>query len=488
MYMLLIVPLVPVIFALMGVKNLVKTHGGHTILWRLLIGRHYSGKNHTNATFWRDSNTRTHGIPAYRVGRRHHRAGWKNMLRGTGYLCFTVLVLAGIVVQFWLTIITISMVVSTLLSVWGYAKYKQLKTWYASKSVVNPLAQALRAFPDMSEADMEKSIRFNPGWQDLKTGEIGRVMLPASFHANAGEQDQMTSLIRRRLPKPVDVEYRTDVTPQYARIMAAPSMPTLVPWVRAAPDMRLLGLHEVLLGYTADGDKRCWDMGSEEPMMFVSATSRRGKTTLIMSMAAQIIRKGGSVALIDPKEVGLTEFAQGQENVELYADNGNIELLWKGIRKFRDELDARVRAFSADKTLKFPRMTLFIDEVSVFNMRSNARWGEIKPPRAKSVPPIWADISTIIFMGAQFNVNCCVFGQRVDFATLGGLIDGFGTRMLTGHNEQTYNRLIGIKPWMKPQKPRGRFIYYNVGDYPVWIQVPYGDTEEVRQFALEGLK
>lgn len=482
---LLLIPAGILTFAIMGIRHIIKTHGIFTILWRMLIGRHYSGKNHTTATFWHASNGKTHGIPSYHVSRRHHRAGGRNLLRSLGYLSGTLLASITLLEYFWACVIVLGIGATTLAGYRGYRTYGRLQEWYHSKEIVSPLAQAMMAFPDMSETDMGRAIKLVRGWHSLKTGEIGRIMLPASFHANEGEQEQIAGLIRRRMPKPVDITFKTDVVPQYALITAAPPMPTLIKWSDAVPDMISLAIHEVLLGYTATKALCKWDMASEEPMMFVSATSRRGKTTLIMLMAAQILRKGGFVSFIDPKEVGLDEFSDGQERVELYADNQDIEKLWKGIRIFRDTLDQRIKDYAKDRTLVFPRMTLFLDEVSVFNMRSQMRWNEIRPARSKTTPPVWQDIAAIIFTGAQFNVNCCIFGQRVDFATLGGLIDGFGTRLLTGHNEQTYKRLIGIMPWMKPQKPRGRFIYYNVGDNPVWMQVPYGEVQEMRTYAME---
>ena len=427
-------------------------------------------------------------IADYHVSKRHHSAGWKNLLRSLGYLTITVGILYGLRESLWLTVWLAGAAIASVLLWRAVVAARRGRAWYRSRSIVAPLARALALIPGTGEAGMEKAITLKSNYLAIKSGEIGRVTFPDTFRADEAEQEAVENLIRRRFPMPVDFAWHTE-SPQYVIINASPPLPSMIPFAKKLGVLRDLPGDKILLGTNSKGVDVVWNMASEEPMMFVSATSRRGKTTLAMSLMAQILNRGGYVTAIDPKAIGLDEFCAGHPNAEVYADNTNVETMWAGVRKFREELDARINAYKLDRTITFPRKTLFLDEVSVFNMLSVARWGEIKSSKDKAMPPIWNDIMKIIFAGAQFNVNACVFGQRVDFRTLGGLIDGFGTRLLAGYNRQTYMRLIGIFPVPVSQKPRGRFLYFNNGDeYPEWIQVPYGSIQEMRDYSREPLK
>ena len=486
MIYLIAIALIPLSVLALVARHHTAKHGVMPTVGRVALGIHPSGYRHTNRSFWRDSDGTVRGQPPYTVKRKHHRAEYKNLLRTCGLVTGLVALAYGMTADLVVTVGAAAVGIAALV-VWHAVRgYRKARTAWRNRTVIRPLSHALAVVPGTTAAEIEKGIYLEPNYLTIKRGEIGRVAFPDNFHAASAERETVEHLIQRRLPVNVDFTWHTTKRPQHITINAVPPMPGVIPLVKILPDLAALPKDKILLGVTGNDDHRTWDMASEEPMMFVSATSRRGKTTLAMFMMAQILNQGGSVVAIDPKAIGLDEFCAGHPNAKVYADITDIESLWQGVKDFRGVLNQRIADFKEDRTLTFKRLTLFLDEVSVFNSISQAHWDATKPSKSRAVPPVWNDIMAIVFQGAQFGVNCCIFGQRVDFRTLGGLIDGFGTRLLAGYNKATYMRLVGELPVPKSQKPRGRFLLFGNGDaYPTWVQVPYGSIQEMRDYAFE---
>src|SRR5208283_3723394 len=187
----------------------------------LLTGRSVWGDHHTNATFFKDPNGKTYGIARRRVTKRHHRAGGKNLVRSLGVVMFVLGSVIGLAVRFW---ITAGLLVAMLV---GVCYWYGRKGWYAwkmyrqNKTVITPMAKALAAIPQMQDDDMKASVKMRDKWMNVTRGELGRVFFPDGFHADDMECDAASSLIERRIPKPVEVQWHKQV-PIYAKIMTAP--------------------------------------------------------------------------------------------------------------------------------------------------------------------------------------------------------------------------------------------------------------------------
>ena len=99
--------------------------------------------------------------------------------------------------------------------------------------------------------------------------------------------------------------------------------------VRAA--IEACGPNQVLLGRGADGLFRYWDTSHEDPHIAMHGGSRRGKTRVLLLIAAQEIRKGAElVTAIDPKRIGLMPLARFGPAVDLHNDPRDIDGQWNG--------------------------------------------------------------------------------------------------------------------------------------------------------------
>jgi hypothetical protein len=179
----------------------------------------------------------------------------------------------------------------------------------------------------------------------------------------------------------------------------------------------------------------------------------------------------------------------GVPRCDIHNDPRNVQDMWNAIANFRAHMDARMDAYSKDKTLEFKRSLLILDEVNQFAAMSLDYWRSIKEKKDPAQPPVWRDLAAIAWQGAQLRCNMVVVGQRLDSSATGGagLRDSFGIRMLAGFTPQQWNFLVGTYPIPRSQKPRGRFVVINGGDQ-TWVQLVWGDAQEIRDLATEGTR
>jgi hypothetical protein len=276
----------------------------------------------------------------------------------------------------------------------------------------------------------------------------------------------------------------------------------LVPFAELRAAHQACELGKMLLGVIADGSYRHWDTSSEDPHIAIHGGSRRGKTTLLLLTAGQIIRQwrrqplpagapecaAGRVTAIDPKRVSLLALA-GVPGVELLNDPRDVEGMWAGVGRFRELVEDRYEVMAADPTAEFRRALLMLDEVSMLSGMWDQHWRHAKKRSDPALPPVWEDVAACVWMGAQCGAHVIVAGQRLDYRILGGMLGSFGVRMLAGYGPQDYARLVGVPPFLRSQKPRGRFLLYAGGDLD-WIQLvkvddPDGDYSALRSWLLE---
>jgi len=191
----------------------------------------------------------------------------------------------------------------------------------------------------------------------------------------------------------------------------------------------------------------------------------------------------GRVTAIDPKRVSLLALA-GLPGVELLNDPRDIEAMWRGVARFRELVDDRYEVLTADPTAEFRRSLLILDEVSQLSGMWAQHWRRVKERSDPALPPVWDDVAACVWMGAQCGAHVIVAGQRLDYQILGGMLGSFGVRMLAGYGPQDYARLVGVPPFLRSQKPRGRFLVYAGGELE-WLQLVFAEPDEVRSWLLD---
>lgn len=455
------------------------------LVWRFLTGHHHGGHRLTNAG-WVTPGTKS--LVPWPVSRWHflprlQRAG----IRLTVLVSF-VLTVWGLTqdVTETVTCLVIAGVTALVYGCWlAERKFTRARHW---RQVQDPLTAAIANLFGISPQAARGMASIDPGYRKAGNGDrIGTVVLPDSWAANPGQKEAMEHLLRSRTGMSLDFRWSTDRLPMTVTFTKTPVPADLVPLLKMMPVIRDLPADSVLLGVAGTGANVCWDMSSEEPHAFVSARTRRGKTRLLLLIACQVLGQGGNVTVIDPKRVGVDECLAGIDAASVHSDPGDIGDMWQAIRDFRDMMDSRISAYSADRTLMFDRALLVIDEASQFAAQSKSHWDDIREPGQPATPAIWKDISAILWQGAQFKCSILMFGQRIDQRLMANMLDSFGTRLLAGYDKRTYDRLIGTGIMPPSSKRRGRFLYSDGTDQVV-IQTVLGDDAELRELALTAQK
>lgn len=468
------------------------------VVGRFLTGHHLDGRRRSDATFWSDG---TQG-DVHWWSRAGSQGSWWVLAAGWKRAVIRLVVIAA-ALGLWraphLTGWLLAGLGGPVAGVVVARAHRRVREGRHRRELVRPLATALSPFLGIAPRVAEQAVKIPAGFSDTAGGEhVGSITLPDHWAATEDQKARVLEVVRARVEIEIKPQWRTGQYPMVLNLTRAPQPPTLVPFAEVRSDLDALPLGKVLLGVTAGDSYRHVDLFQEDPHWATNAGSRRGKTSLLLLHDAQLLHQAPKLALppdapdccyelaviIDPKGVGFGSALAGVPRVELYDDPRNIEAMWDGIARFRKYLFARMDEHKADPTTEFRPATLTIDEINQFAAMSLHHWRRVKEKGDPAMPPVWEDIASVVWMGAQFRAQVHAAGQRLDHASLGGLRDSFAVRMLAGYTPQQYAFLIG-PPYQRPQKPRGRFLLYEGGELE-WLQLVYGQAGELRDYAMEG--
>jgi len=466
------------------------------IACRFVAGHHLDGRRRSDATFWTDG---TSGEPSWWGNGRESRWALKAGRKRAAWRLSAIAVLIGLWRWRSVTEWSLALIMGPAVGVMTWRWLRAVRTMRHRRTLEQPMAEALAPFLGITPRAAEAALDVRPGYDATTGGQhVATLVLPDHWAAVPDQKTRVEQVIDARLGVEVKYAWRTAGYPMVLNVTRAPQPPVMVPFADVFADIEACPTDRVLLGADSGGQLVYGDLALEDPHWAVNAGSRRGKTTLLLLMAAQVGRQRQRVELpgdapecargrttgIDPKRVGLAALA-GLPGVELHSDPRDIEGMWAGIAAFRAHLEARVDEYAADPTVTFERSLLVMDELNQFAAMSAAHWREVKDKSDPALPPVWSDIAAVGWMGAQFRCNIVAVGQRLDQAAMGGLRDSFGVRLLAGYTPQQYAFLVGLPPYPRPQRPRGRFLLFEGGEL-TWLQLVYGSPEELRDYAMAG--
>lgn len=458
------------------------------VLVCLMIGRSIWGDHHCNSTFWKDSNGKTFGVARRRVTKRHHRAGYKNLLRSVGIILFGVGVIVGMVIK---PLVTLGLLAGMMAgAAWWYGR-KWERRWMMyrqNKEVITPMARALASIPQMADGDMAASVQMKKGWLAIERGELGRVYFPDAFHANENETDTANKLIEARIPKPVEVKWHKAV-PIYAKIMTAPPLPTWIPIQDKMGDIQGGKRGEYVLGYDRNEAAYKLSHNGDYPMKAFSMGSSTGKSATLRVIAAQILHNDprARIFVFDTKRISLMCY-EGVPGVTLYNDPDNMGEMWKGWGWLYGEMRKRYEEKKAGKT-DFEDIYWMLEEGNDFSVQiKNYYMQEVREKGGPVNPVIWPQyIAPLLWQGREVRIFGIAVEQNLMDRFFGNmsLRPAFSTIGMAGFKPGAVRTIIQSPAQTAYQDGQGRICVFE-GIRETWVQVPYAEEPWLRAYASEG--
>ena len=451
------------------------------MLWRYHTGRPLSGRHRTDRGWFEPATKVMH--PTGRATSLHRGPRWRHTaVRSGSTLVVLGLAATWVMLPVVLALTVTAAVVAALAGLGGWRAWRWVTNRRHRKQVERPAQAALAPFLGTPPGSVDLAVR--RGFADAKGGEhVAVLTLPDHYAATADQRAKVEDIIRGHLGVDIKPQWGINMSPKRLNVLRAPTPPGMVPMSSVLAELDARPDHKVLLGRDERTDLTYWDTSLEDPHVAVHGGSRRGKTSLLLAVAAQELARGGEVAVIDPKRIGLMALAEVR-GFTLISDPRNPQAMWDAVARFAAMVEDRYDQLAQDPTVEFGRSLLMLDEVSMLSGMWAAYWRKIKAKGDPSTPPVWGDVATAVWMGAQCHAHVWVAGQRLDYQILGGMLGSFGYRMLAGYTMQDFARLVGQTPVLRSQKHRGRFLVYS-GDDPEWNQLVYGKPEEWRDYALD---
>jgi hypothetical protein len=453
------------------------------VLARAVTGRHLDGRSRSDSSFWaRAAEAEPHwlwssGSPWARA------AGWHR----AAVRIVAVATLYGLLRDRHLTEWALTLAGGPALGVALWRAWLAVRSWRHRRELLGPLSSALAPFLGVPPGAVEPALMVRPGFEDADGGEhVGALGLPDFWAATGEQKARVEEVIGARFGMDLRFQWKTAGWPMLVNFTRAPVPPSIVPLAELLAELAARPRHMILLGKAADGSLHWWDRRNEDPSMAIHGGSRRGKTSLLLCIAAQELDSGGRVTAIDPKWVSLQALA-GIPGVTLLNDIRDVHAMWAAITAFHAMIQERFEALSHDPTLEWDNELLMIDEISMFSSVTQRTWRAEKAKSDPALAPVWDELAACLWLGAQVNARVVVAGQRLDYQILGGLLGSLGVRLLAGYGPADYARLVGVPPFIRSQKPRGRFLAYMGGDL-TWLQLVFAEPGEWRDYALSRVR
>jgi hypothetical protein len=364
-------------------------------------------------------------------------------------------------------------------------------------SRVQPMSQALATITGTAPGSLKTGISWNPAYATAEPGAHVATWSdwPPEFKATGKERASVEDLWRSRVGFDLVFEWRTSIPEPELVMTRAFALPKLVYLHEVLDAVDALPETKTAIGLDDQGGLVCWDWATENPHGLLNAGSRHGKTETEEGMVCQVLRKGGKVTYVDVKRVSI-QGLKGLPGLTLCDNPRDMVGIWLTIDAWGKDLDQRIDDRTKDPTCEFDRDLLVLEEVNQFSEMCDEFWenwpeedeewrGTIlwKPKRAKRTPPIWRVVKKGVWEGAFCKKNILIAGQNIEAATIRGIRNSVGMRLLGGYQPQNWKALVGTTPVPPAPPQKGRWCLVN-GSSQTWVQALIADLDANKSAAI----
>lgn len=335
-------------------------------------------------------------------------------------------------------------------------------SWRHRVEVVEPLAAALHGLVGRHETEAPGHYLSVPADFAEAGGQPVRIRLPLGFRAVRGDVEAVEAVVSAKLGLP-DPSFSWSASGRRPHVLVRPRHhPPDRLYVADASTVELLAAQPEsapLTGVAAAGQLVAVDLDSESPHVLISAAPGGGKSALVRSLTAQLLRHGATASFLDFKQ-GSHPWVRGVEGVEYLRHMLDMH---DALVRLGAEIEARstiLGDWTGEGDPPFRRHLVVVEESNACLSRL-ARWWERNRDRSD---PKWSPatdaLSDALFLGRQLKISVILVAQSATARALGGpeVRECFTARVMAGrYTRQAWGMLCGdVQPMPPPTRHHGR--------------------------------
>jgi hypothetical protein len=390
--------------------NLYLTFKGLQLIKRFLLGQPLDGKDKTNSRFL------TPGTIAYtRDGYASTWAmlcGWQRLLWRLAIVLLPPLTLLAML--FVPPYVLLSGLILASIPI-GYNLRQRWIYRRHNRDFVRPLALVLARHLGYARTYNPRMwLKVPRNFRDAEKPII--IQLPPDDPMPAIKRGELVTTVEEKLNiSDLTAYFRMHGKTPFVELVPTPRPPDKVTlskygsYVRNAPEAT------PFLGIGRDGKGVYLSFEEESPHVIISMGSGGGKSVLAKAVAAQVLRHGGDVHILDYKRRS-HRWARGLEGITYAKDICDIHALLIELAEM-----ARKRNFDTDLDDDTDtedinagnRQLILLEEINATMSQLRAYWEENRPKDGSKTSPAIRALGEILYMGRAVKVNVLAIGQRL---------------------------------------------------------------------------
>lgn len=314
--------------------------------------------------------------------------------------------------------------------------------------------------------------------------EVGRrIELTADTPYLTAEQRQLVSaVINSKIPVGDLVEAWNQVGARVtARWTVRQRPPASVGYEHVIDHLGGLKEWEFYIGQTSGDRPVILSLQDDSPHMAVSAGSGAGKSVLAQLIAAQVLRRGGRVVILDRK--GSHRWAIGLEGVDYCTKPQQMHDALIRLAVMADERND-LALHEEEGWDPSPRVFVICEELNATIGQLTNFWAETRVKGEPKKSPAVSALADLLFMGRSAKVNVLAIAQMLTARAIGGpeARENFGIRCLARYTTNAWKMLVPEASMPRAGRTLGRWQVV-IGGTVTETQVAYLTPKQARDLA-----